>query len=479
MASTVKITTAEFLKRARQKHGDKYDYSLVEYVNARTKVRIICAAHGEFRQLPGDHYRPYGVRGCPQCARMPHTTSQFIEKARKKHGDKYDYSKVNYVHCNTDVIIVCPQHGEFSQRPANHLATKPKGCRPCGAERSIVPSWEETLEAFRKAHGDKYDYSQSRYTRSTRKISIICPHHGEFKQSPIQHKRGGGCPSCGREATQLAQRDDKQKVIEQFKAIHGDKYDYSEVDYINNTTPVKISCPLHGAWLQVPNSHKAGHGCHECGRAATIASQTKSVAQIIESFRAVHGNKYDYSQVTHRPSLREKITIICPHHGEFQQARNDHQQGNGCQKCAFSFRSESLMREAVEEIFSRHGKYLFPKERPSWLRNPQTNRKLELDCYNEELGVAFEFHGTQHYKPIGFYGGEKAFAKVRRRDIYKQIQCRNREIVLIEIDGRGITCISKEHLRKEKLREQVKLSLTKLKPHEKKWITERLNKKEK
>ena len=130
------LTTEQFIERARKIHGNKYDYSKTEYVNAENKVCIICPEHGEFWQRPANHL---SGKGCPVCGEIKRkagaklTTEQFIEKAKKIHGDKYDYSKVNYVGTTTKVCIICPEHGEFWQKPYAHL--NGHGCPGCAESK--------------------------------------------------------------------------------------------------------------------------------------------------------------------------------------------------------------------------------------------------------------------------------------------------------------------------------------------------------
>ena len=189
------LTTEEFIKKARQVHGDKYDYSKVEYVNACTKVCIICPIHGEFWQSPTNHLRG---KGCSKCSgKYEPSTEEFIEKARKVHGDKYDYSKVEYANAREKVCIICKEHGEFWQKPRNHLSGN--GCPKCGLElRTLkrILTTEEFIEKARKVHGDKYDYSKTEYVYAKEKVCIICPHHGEFWQKSSNHLNGKGCPKC-------------------------------------------------------------------------------------------------------------------------------------------------------------------------------------------------------------------------------------------------------------------------------------------
>lgn len=123
-----RLTTEEFIQKAKEIHGDKYDYSKVEYVNNKTKVCIVCSEHGEFWLKPNTHLSMH--IGCPICNRKIHNTETFINESNKVHNNKYDYSKTEYVDSKTKVCIVCPEHGEFWQRPDSHLYMK-TGCPKC------------------------------------------------------------------------------------------------------------------------------------------------------------------------------------------------------------------------------------------------------------------------------------------------------------------------------------------------------------
>lgn len=137
-----KLTQEEFITRAREVHGDKYDYSLVEYKSTHTKVKIVCPIHGVFEQEPNQHL---AGAGCPKCAGKMQTTEDFIRKAREIHGDLYDYSKVDYINCDTPVTIICKQHGEFQQAPDLHL--RGHGCSKCSlkAQRKVYDRLVEAL----------------------------------------------------------------------------------------------------------------------------------------------------------------------------------------------------------------------------------------------------------------------------------------------------------------------------------------------
>jgi len=187
-----KLTTKDFIERATEKHNGKYDYSKVEYINSKIKVCIICPIHGEFWQLPSDHL--FG-RGCDKCRpNIKSTTEEFIIKAKIVHGDKYNYSKVEYINNRIPVIMGCQEHGDFIQKPLDHLAGC--GCQICGG--SLQSNTEEWIEKAKLVHGDKYDYSESNYTKALKNIYIICKEegHGGFWQIAANHLNGSNCPKC-------------------------------------------------------------------------------------------------------------------------------------------------------------------------------------------------------------------------------------------------------------------------------------------
>ena len=203
-----KLTTLDFIERAKKTHGNKYDYSKVEYKDSNTKVCIICQEHGEFYQLPFAHINGQGCKKCGiinRAEKRTLKTEQFIEKAKKVHGDKYDYSKVEYKNAKTPVTIICKKHGEFNQLPNYHLSGN--GCQKCGIENVWYKRGRLTTEQFiekaKKVHGDKYDYSKVEYVNERTPITIIChkknrkgTEHGEFIQLPSNHLNGQGCKRC-------------------------------------------------------------------------------------------------------------------------------------------------------------------------------------------------------------------------------------------------------------------------------------------
>lgn len=193
------------------------------------------------------------------------TTEQFIEKAKRIHGEKYIYSKVNYINSKTKVCIICPEHGEFWQTPHLHLLGQ--GCSKCGritAHKKQIFSQEQVLKMFYDIHHDKYDYSKVVYKGMLHKILIVCPIHGDFYQTPSKHISGQGCPLCRGDKISKTKRKKLSVFVNEANKIHNSKYSYYNVKYINANSKIEIYCPIHGIFKQTPNSHLSGCGCPKC-----------------------------------------------------------------------------------------------------------------------------------------------------------------------------------------------------------------------
>ena len=183
---------------------------------------------------------------------------KFIEKSNLIHSNKYDYSLVDYKNNKTKVKIICPIHGIFEQTPYHHICRK-QGCSKCS--KKYKPNTKEFIDKCLKIHENRYDYSLVDYKNNKTKIKIICPIHGVFEQYPYAHlKKKQGCNLCYKKNM----FDDIYTFIEKSNLIHNNKYDYSLTNYINSKTKVKIICPKHGVFEQIPNDHINGSGCPKC-----------------------------------------------------------------------------------------------------------------------------------------------------------------------------------------------------------------------
>lgn len=253
-----KKTTEQFIASAREKHGDRYDYSKVMYNGNRSRITITCKIHGDFIQMPHSHLLGHGCKKCSN--RYRYTTAEFITKSREIHGDAFDYSKSIYIDAISKLVITCPIHGDFEQSPNAHFSGK--GCSACSYIRAGIQnrkSLEEFLEDARCKHGNTYNYSKVDYISRDSNIIIICSMHGEFKQKPSVHLSGSGCPQCAGNI-----RRTTEKFIEDAQTIHGDYYDYSQSIYDNIQSKLIIICRNHGKFEQIASTHLSGAGCRLC-----------------------------------------------------------------------------------------------------------------------------------------------------------------------------------------------------------------------
>jgi hypothetical protein len=343
-AGVKRSSTDEFIQKAKVVHDDKFDYSLVNYINNRIKVDIVCGEHGIFKQSPRRHLTG---DGCVSCAGLKQlTTAEFIQKAQDIHGDKFDYSLVEYVNVRTKVKIKCSVHGIFEQQPNSHLSGC--GCPLCG---NGVLTQELFIQKAREVYGDKYDYSLVKYVDSTTKIKIICPDHGLFEQQPSVHLTGSECMECGIIKNRNAHLLTHDEFIKRAVELHGDQFDYSEAVYVDANTKVKIKCHIHGDFWQRAHQHAhKGHGCPQCSIINRVCVIRKvSADEILDYCKKIHNGKYDYSNVKF-DFKTDVINLNCSIHGDFDITVKRHCNGGGCRKCGYGTLSIDEFIEKAREV---------------------------------------------------------------------------------------------------------------------------------
>lgn len=273
---------------------------------------------------------------------------------------------MEYKNCEEKVCIICPIHGEFWQTPDKHINSK-HNCPKCAINKNSLKKRSNNdifIEKAKEIHSNKYDYSKVHYINAHTKVCIVCPEHGEFWQTPENHLKGSGCPKCGKDKIKKIFSHTTEKFIEKAKEIHGDKYDYSKVKYNGNKVKVCIICPIHGEFLQTPNSHLNGNGCSKCAKCYHYTTE-----DFIDKAKQIHNNKYDYSKSIYN-GIFKKICIVCPEHGEFWQTPKNHLKGSGCPKCAKSHLENEV------ELFLKNNKIEFECQKKfEWLG------KQSLDFY--------------------------------------------------------------------------------------------------
>ncbi len=217
-SKSLEVSFAEFLKRASEIHGTRFSYIESSYRRLTDDVTIVCKEHGEFSQQAARHL--ISKHGCPACALQAKTArkvkprltqDEWLIKAAKVHGDRYDYSRAQYILSNEKVEIGCPVHGWFWQAPNAHMAGR--GCHKCQNVKF------DFIERAKEVHGDRYDYSKTVHTGQD-KVVIICKAHGEFVQSPPNHLNGSGCPECAKadygKLSPPAEAPSKEVLLERF-----------------------------------------------------------------------------------------------------------------------------------------------------------------------------------------------------------------------------------------------------------------------
>lgn len=331
------MNTQLFIEKAKQKHGNKYDYSKSEIINFKTKIIITCNEGHEFQQNYSKHLKGQGCKKCVfvnNSNKYRYSTGEFIQKAKEIHGDKFDYSKVEYIKNTHRVIIKCNKcNKEYNQRPIDHLSGA-GGCNNCFQLKrgdSTRLTNEEFIKKAKEIHGDIYEYLNINYINSKTSIIIYCKKHGDFLQTPNNHISGHGCKKCCVEKNGFIQRYTNEEFIEKAKEIHGNIFDYSKAEYITSTTDIIIICKNNHEFIQKPVHHLQGYGCIKCN------DRIYNNNDFIEKAKKIHKNIYDYSKVEYVNCI-SKIIIICNKHGEFLQSPSDHVNAeSGCQKCKSEF----------------------------------------------------------------------------------------------------------------------------------------------
>ena len=273
------------------------------------------------------------------------------------------------------------------------------------------------IEKSINKHGDKYDYSLVDYINSKTKVKIICTKHGVFEQRPNNHLNGQNCSNC----TNNNIKSDKDKFIKKSLNKFGIIYDYSLVDYVNNKTKVKIICKKHGIFEQRPDNH-FNHKipCKKCDSDNRILDSNI----VIKYFISTHGYFYNYSKFNYK-GRNIKSIIICPEHGDFLQTPHTHILGSGCKKCSQS-NGEKLISSILSDLnidFKTEVKF----------EECVYKSHLKFDFYIPDLNLCIEYNGLQHYKSVDFFGGERYFNEIKKRDSIKKKYCEDNSIKLITI----------------------------------------------
>ena len=348
---------------------------------------------------------------------MKYTKEKFIEKANKIYNNFYDYSLVNFIYIQTKVEIICPIHGKFEKEPTYHT-NKTQGCPKCGnlkrAKSKKMPL-QEYINKVSKIHNNFYDYSLVEFENIHDIIKIICPVHGiiEMKASNHLHNKSK-CKYCVNNNLKSNTVD----FIKKSKKIHGEKYDYSLVEYIDNKTDIKLIYD-GDVYKQNPKSHLKGMNIN-----ITSIVNITIEEKLLKVFNYIHNKKYKYTEFKYS-GFDTIIDIICPIHGLFKQKINLHLNGSGCQICKTS-KGELEIQKILD---NKNIKYITQHK----FDDCKNKYKLPFDFYLPELNMCIEYDGLQHYETIKYWGGDKKLKDTQLRDKIKTEYCINNNIQLIRI----------------------------------------------
>jgi ribosomal protein L37E len=397
---------------------------------------VIIGHNGSFYEVtPSNHLKGSKL----ERMKNRYDLKKFIDVSNKVHNFKYDYSQTNLTILKNKIKIICPKHGLFVQISKYHLDGH--GCLRCGRESSSskirIPS-EELIKTIHEKWGEYFKYINlsNDITKET-VLKIVCPKHGFFEKLVLNHLKYG-CKECAYESISKKTKFTKDEIIYKFNKKWNNYYDYSKFEYISYNEKSIIICPKHGDFSQTPQIHLKS-GCSKCGYENVSTLRRYSLEQFIERAKLLHGDQYDYSKVKYKNS-RNLILIICPVHGEFKQKAGSHLMGYGCKSCCES-KGEKLIRVLLETH-----KIDFIREKV--FEGCVSKISLPFDFYLPKFDMIIEFDGIQHFKPMDFFGGQKSFELNKTRDQIKNVWCENNNIKLIRISYKEMNKIE-EILKKE------------------------------
>jgi hypothetical protein len=281
---------------------------------------------------------------------------------------------------------------------------------------------------------NKFTYLKETYKSMKKPISIICPTHGEFSQTPQSHlKSPTGCPKCSSDR----KKGTLSSFIDKANKLHDFEYDYSKSIYINASTHLTIICKKHGEFKVTPNNHlsKNKYKCPECGKTKKANTQRITTKEFIKQANKVHNNKYDYSK-TNYTGAHKKIIVICVEHGEWIPTASNHKNNkSGCPQCSSINKSISKYEDYIEKYLVNNAIKYSREQSFIDLVNPKTDMYLRVDFWIPELNTIIEYDGEHHFIPVSY--GDKnpddLLKYTQYKDSIKNSYCENNSIKLIRI----------------------------------------------
>lgn len=356
----------------------------------------------------------------------------FLQKALKKFGNKFNYSKVDYVSSRIPIIIICPIHGEFITTPVQFLHSK-HGCKLCANESSAnsrTNSTENFINQCKKVWGNLYTYDKTVYVNSLQKVIITCPIHGDFLTRPADFLRHHGCPKCKSNKTKITNHSfkisNKEEFVKKAELLYPNLFKYDDVIYIDSRTKVLVYSNLCNEKFYItPSQLIQGHfkKQYKGEKIKTKYQKRLTTEAFIQNARFVHGDIYDYSKTKYIDSVT-KVTIICPKHGEFQMFPEDHTSHRyGCPLC-----HQSRGEEFISSFLKENQIQFIPQYK---ININGISRYIDFCLILGTKLIFIEYNGKQHYEPVEHFGGKETFEKQVQRDKDIKNYCLENNIPLL------------------------------------------------
>lgn len=426
-----KISYEQFLKEAKEIHGDKYEYNEEDYYNKdkKSRFRIKCKEHGYFYETYFNHVKL--KRGCKICYDINKKEKHIeyikllLEKAKKIHNNRYDYSLVDLTKSVKEKnIIICPIHGKFKMTLDNHINGKQK-CGKCTLVRYNFDDFKKM--SFEKFGEDAFDFSETVYTTWEKNITFKCNKCGKIiKRLPKTHLTTKGCPFCSKQNKKIKE---SEKWIN-FKKNKPNHIDISKAIYNGNDKEVILYCNkkdkygnIHGEYKATPTSIFRSVFCM-CPKCTN--RQPRTTEKCINEFKKKYGDFFIYDKFEY--FQKNDSIITCPKHGDFKtnyykMMHNIH----GCPKCASeNYYYEEKLKKLITNTFNTKIEYNL---RPEWLINKKSKHKQELDIFIPEYNIAIEYQGRHHF--INLYNDINKFNKTKELDTEKYEMCKKLGIKLL------------------------------------------------
>jgi len=289
-----------------------------EFLGLQNHLLIKCIKCSFIRKLARARF----LLDCDIYCKPCYKTADFIKHSNITHNNKYDYSLAKYINYDVKIKIICRDHGIFKQTPYNHKSRS--GCPKCSLQKKTL-SEDEFINLCKKIHGNKYDYKLVKYISNKSKVQIICEKHGVFEQRADAHKGGQGCSKCMSEGQRTTNKD----FIDRSNKVHDSKYSYSKCKYIKLKKKVKITCKIHGDFLQHPSDHLNGSGCKKC-----VGRISKKETDWLDSFNIKIRNKIIWlnsKKYIFADGLDEETNTIYEFYGDYWHGNpNVYDQDKNC-----------------------------------------------------------------------------------------------------------------------------------------------------